>query len=246
MVIVPTQPQTAWQVVRSGFALWQSTFRFVGPFSIGFATINAWYDYDSINVVDHSLGAPSVFVMGMLSMWIHASIIDAMHRARANQDYHCLRGLNSLKKTAMFFLVVMVTISIILAGTLCLIIPGIILSIYLVFSPYLVIIDEGGIAQSIRNSFATIENYWWFLSNRLSIIALILFTLMLGVLFVTFGICVFFRDKIVTDVTVQIKMVTIPVLWFSNAFLYPLLHAFMLETLYDLRLRKKRFKKAEI
>lgn len=203
MFIVPTQPQTAWQVVRSGFALWQSTFRFVGPFSIGFATINAGHDYYTLSVVDNHSLTPSVFMMGMLSVWIHASIIDAIHRGRGQPIYHYLAWPNSLK-----------------------------------FAPYLAIIDDSGIVQSIRNSFAISDKYGWFLSNRLSMIALILFILVLGILLVVLGACFLFSDKSVMNVEEQIKIVTIPVLWFLNAFLYPLLHALMLETLYDLRLRK--------
>ncbi|MBP6104329.1 MAG: hypothetical protein KBD23_01980 [Gammaproteobacteria bacterium] len=238
MFIVPTQPQTAWQVVRSGFALWQSTFRFVGPFSIGFATINAGHDYYTLSVVDNHSLTPSVFMMGMLSVWIHASIIDAIHRGRGQPIYHYLAWPNSLKKSAMFLVVIILTLLMILAGTLCLIIPGIILSIYLAFAPYLAIIDDSGIVQSIRNSFAISDKYGWFLSNRLSMIALILFILVLGILLVVLGACFLFSDKSVMNVEEQIKIVTIPVLWFLNAFLYPLLHALMLETLYDLRLRK--------
>ena len=240
MFIVPTQPQTAWQVVCSGFGLWKSTFRFVWPFSIGFATINAWYGYYTISVVDTYSLTPSVFIMGILSVWIHASIIDAIDRGRGKQIYHYLPWHRILKKTGVLLLVVILTLSMILAGTLCLIIPGIVLSIYLVFAPYLAIIDDSGIEQSIRNSFAISENFWWFLSNRLSLIALILFILVLGLLFIVLGIWFFFRDKSISDVGQQIKTVTIPVFWVLNAFLYPLLHAFMLETLCDLRLRKER------
>ncbi len=239
MFIVPTQPQTAWQVVRSGFGLWKSTFRFVWPFSIGFATLNAWYGYYTISAVDNYSLTPSLFIIGMLSVWIHASIIDAIHRGRGKKIYHYLPWHKILKKTCMLFLVVILMLSMILAGTLCLIIPGIVLSIYLVFAPYLAIVDDGGVEQSIRNSFAISENFWWFLSNRLSLVAFVFFILMLVVLFVTLGGWLFFRDKSVTDVGQQTKAVTVPVFWFLNAFLYPLLHAFMLETLCDLRLRKE-------
>ena len=240
MFIVPTQPQTTWQVVRSGFSLWKSTFRFVWPFSIGFATMNAWYGYHTINAVDNASLTPGLLVMGMLSVWIHASIIDAIHRGRGQQTYHYLAWRSVLKKTCMLLLVGILSVSIILAGTLCLIIPGIFLSVHLFFSPYLAIIEDGSIEQSMRNSVALSEKYWWFLSNRLSIIALILFILVLGILFVVLGSWFFFRDKNVVNVAEQVKTVTIPVVWFCNAFFWPLLHAFMLETLYDLRLRKKK------
>lgn len=240
MFIVPTQPQTAWQVMQSGFSLWKSTFRFVWPFSIGFATMNTWYGYHTINAVDNASITPGLFVMGMLSVWIHASIIDAIHRSRGQQTYHYLAWPSVLKKTAKLLLVGILTISMILAGTLCLIIPGVILSVHLVFAPYLAIIEDRSIEQSIRNSFALSEKYWWFLSNRLSLVVLILFILVLGVLFIALGFWFFFRDKSIVHAAQQIKTVLIPVFWFLNAFLYPLMHAFMLETLYDLRLRKER------
>jgi hypothetical protein len=238
MFMVPTQPQTAWQVLRSGFGLWKSTFRFVWPFSIGFATMNAWYSYSTIGATDHHSLTLTLFLMGALSVWIQASMIDAIHRGRGQAIYYHLSWRSSLKKTFVLLLVIILSLSMIVAGTLCLIIPGMILSVYLIFSPYLAMIDDCGIEQSIRNSFAISENYWWFLSNRLSLVALILFVLILGVLFLSLGLWFFFRDKSVMDVSQQIKTVTIPVFWFLNAFLYPLMHAFILETLYDLRLRK--------
>ena len=201
--------------------------------------MHAWYGYDTISAVDNHSLTPTLLAMGILSAWIHTSIIDAIHRGRGQQVYDYLPWRSIFKKTCVFLLVVLLTISMIVLGTLCLIIPGIILSVHLAFSPYLAIIDDCGIGQSIRNSFAISQKNWWFLSNRLSLVALILCILILGVLLLTLGVWFFFRDESVMHVEQQIKAVTIPVIWFLNAFIYPLMHALILETLYDLRLRKE-------
>ena len=127
MFIVPTQPQTVWQVVRSGFGLWKSTFSFAWPFSLGFATLGLLFQHIHFHELFSKIliitDCPENYMMGVsYSVWIimmilislfyglgNTLIIHCIHQCRGQKTYKRLAWADIVKKTWVVSMIIFLT-----------------------------------------------------------------------------------------------------------------------------------------
>ncbi len=257
MFRIPTAPQTAWQLIKSSFGLWKSSLKFVWPFSILLALFGDWYPYDFLNpqhlftwdmlftpeglrelntLLWHNLSMPGNLLGFVFVLVIHTLIIDTLHHSRGKEHYALPVISSILRKAWVFSMAYIVILLMVALGGVLFLIPGLILSVYVPFAPYLGVIEEQGIVSAIENSFKLVHKRWWFVANRLSVIFLVFLLFALFVCVISGGF-LFEFTSILGPVT--LKKITTTLGLVSNIFLYPLGHAFVLEMIYDLRMRKR-------
>ncbi len=242
MFIIPTQAQTIWQIIRSGMGLWKSSFKYAWPFSASLATCNLLYQYAYSGNTDNALLCSGLLLpLLMLSALFGSLIIDTMHRNRGQQSYQPLVVSRVLKKAWVLFMVGICTRLMLFFGMLCLLIPGILLWIYCLFAPYIAVIDGQGIFASIRRSFALVSKHWWFLCLRVIALQSLILLCALLVCLIFVGVFWMVKSSIpsITDHRLFLKGILWAVGWCFFTFALPVVDAFYLEMLYDLRLRKK-------
>ena len=160
MFIVPTQPQTAWQVVRSGFSLWKSTFRFVWPFSLAFATLGVLLQHVHFNELFSKIlritALSEYYIMSIsYGFWIamimvislfyglgNTVIIHCIHQCRGKKRQERLVWTAMLKKTRVVSMIIFLTMIMYIGSGLLLLRPIVQLAQNLVVASYPKVVFE--------------------------------------------------------------------------------------------------------
>ncbi len=127
---------------------------------------------------------------------------------------------------------------IILLGYIALIIPGVILTVSLLFSNYLVVTDRMGIIEALKQSHQLVWGHWWRTTIILTILAFILMVVYLFVGILS-GVGVFFsadENDVSASALSFVNLVVVPLL---SAVVTPITYAFGVAIFNDLKLRKR-------
>ncbi len=258
MIAIPTRPQKINGILKTGFRIWKGSFKAVIPFSLLFAAVTVGYEYLlcllgiqydlAYNVFfyyseNNSKVMLATLVFLAMVFILNSGLIYQMDEAvrRGKSKFH--EGLLvGFEKSLAFFLVSLVALLMISLGTLLFFIPGIIFSVSIIFSPYLVVLSDKGVFGSIRESFRLIGNHWWFTATVFFVLTLgfLALSIVLGTLTISGDALrsLLFSDQAFAfhnnaGVARTIDFVIIAVL-------YPLFNACILSLLYSLQAKEKK------
>lgn len=124
---------------------------------------------------------------------------------------------------------------IVLSGTMLLIIPGIILSVSLIFSFILVVTDNQPVLQTLTLSHRLVWGHWWHTVTVISIPLLINIVVMLGGFLIMAGTLIQFGMNF-SQIYIATTLLTI----ILQTFFIPLIFSVALVLLHDLRQRASR------
>lgn len=146
--------------------------------------------------------------------------------------------------------VFVLTVIAVAIGFMLLIIPGIYLSIALFFSLYLIVTDNLGVMDSLKESMQLVSKHWWrtfFLLIITGLIISLLYALSVGGVFILDSIFAS-GSRISTEITGAVTMTALTkinpfvlnsVIVILNTLLLPLVYSATLSILYDLQSRKE-------
>lgn len=243
----PTEPQSIGGVLDSGFKLFRASFRqvvvlamvagFLGQLPSVMMTMMIASGGTPENSSLLSTVMISLLIVMLVSMVFFAAIVSRMHGAHAGREVSMGDAFGMGFSCMLPLLGCMLLYGIAIGvGSILLLIPGIILSLSLMFGPYVLIIERGGVLESLKRSHSLVWGYWW----RTSGIILIAFFIMM-VAYVLVGIVaaiaiVMEPDAIASPLyTLSEALVTA----LLGGLITPLFYAMTLSAYYDLRLRRQ-------
>jgi hypothetical protein len=160
----------------------------------------------------------------ILSLWTYIALTRALNAVFLNQSLSWKEGFKTSSRFIWpFILVSILKFLIILGGTVLLIIPGIIFSVWYKFALYPVILDGMKSMPSLQKSHILVTGRWWSVAFRLFIIGLLLLlmsvALVLLVLFISNYLPgpKFLQMMIISLLTVLFNTVIVP--WSVAAYL---------------------------
>lgn len=241
MITLKSEPQNKGQLLQQGLDLYFHTLWWTLPFSlIGAAFIflpqllsqllplidhnNSFY-FSQFGLYGFSLMASFLFI-GALSFRIYCVC------------YHIpssflLALKQSLFKFIPLLLLVMLYSLIVLSGTMLMIVPGIILTVSLMFSFLLVLTDNQSVLQTLIASHRLVWGNWWHTCLVISIPILLDFIFSFSLLI---GIVTFAATKMLSLISI-LSLVTITNI-IIHSFFIPLICCIALVLLHDLRQRQ--------
>jgi hypothetical protein len=256
MIVMPTHVQKSSEIVKTSIRLWRMTFKSVWPFSLLFAfTSIAFNIHLRLGQSIQNIWVSTALYI-IISFLSQAAVIDCMNQmVKTDEPYN--PSLSMAFKRAFLLLIASIIISSIIAiGSIFLLIPGIILSVSLSFTPYMAIINYNvneSLGESILNdprvtgramkeSWSLVFNQWWFTAGRLTIVLIpfLIITLISG------SIPILTSNTLINIHSMPMLQLLVGFLsqwrtsieFIMNTCLYPLAHAAMLTAMYDLQLRK--------
>lgn len=241
---LPTQPQNTWQLIKTGFSICKHTFRqVVGLVMISeivhiamlflpkilTSNVNVFYYYLPTMIVDTIVFISIIYRINKFINGEHVSFSQAV--------------LINREKLLPVIAICLIYSFAVLIGILLLIVPGIILSVYLFFSVYLVILEKNiTIIASIKSSYKIVSGNWWFTSWVISIIILIVVLFYFLNISLLFLVSAFIVKKLSLEEFVIMENIKIIIEIFipiMNLFIIPFCHSSILATLYNLRFLNK-------
>jgi len=257
-MLIPDKPQTISQVVKTGVSLWKTTLKLTLPFGFIFGILCSGFNFIlSLGTPpDEALSTASNLKVEDLGLLIAYSVISLIiiliiYAATIIRINHATQG-NSLEfgdairlgfqKAFRLALVMLLSICAVGMGYILLIIPGIILSIYLLFSSYIVVLEEKGAIASIRESVRLVSGNWWNVAGTFLLMGIIYIIFNFILSFIAIGLDFFFlmiakvlfsgASKVFKDYVVLITSGLVA------SILYPFYHTCTIAMYYDLRLKK--------
>ncbi len=239
-----TQPQPIGKVLDHGFKLFTLTYTRVIAFSLAAAIISYLP-----NLFIPGLSSPdlNVLLQAMRNYWwlflvtiiISMVFYNAMyyriHYAVQDPDKDFANALaTGIKKALPVFLASILFGLAIGLGLIALIVPGIILSLSLLFYQALIIIDNEGITSALKTSHRLVQGNWWRTATVFSIPLLVIIVVYVILGFV-FGLSYTFMENQETALDFGAELLSVLI----SALLSPLFVAIALVQLNDLKLRSQ-------
>lgn len=172
----------------------------------------------------------------LLSIIFYGALIARVH-AVANGDDLSLGGALAVGARRFFPLLacfILYSLALV-AGTLALVIPGIILGLSLVFAPYLVITDRLGPVAAIKRSHNLVWGNWWRTAGILTVVIFIIFAA-----YFLMGLLAALQAVFGTDgAAAGLSFFAYIFAALMTAIISPMIYAFSMSILNDLKLRKE-------
>jgi hypothetical protein len=256
MIAIPNRPQTVGELIKTGFRIWTGSFRAIVPLAIIFATLTILYEaglhalgikYDyNLNVffyysdrTDKLLILTAVFLVFVFI--INAAMLWRMHAINRRETNTFMGSLvKGFKKSFVFFMACILTLSMVLGGTVLFIVPGVVLSVSLIFAPYLAVISNEGLFGSIRESFRLVSSQWWFTATAFFAVTLGFLVLSIFVGAITIGLDTL--RGLMTNESFSVNQkeyISYIIDFVVIMLLYPLFNSCIMAMLYDLQVKKK-------
>ncbi len=256
MFNLPQQPQSIGDVLSNGFRLYCVGFKKIIVLllvSSFFATLpEVLADFLEIDIIDVTSDTirwtPSHFliiILYILSMLVSFVIYSAIaiqfwgiiHSNTPSIKASLKRGLVCL--APILFASILYGLAV-MFGLVLLIVPGIMLSIYLLFYGYFILFEHDGIIASLKHSYQLVRGHWWetaIIQTVISIIMMVVFV----VLFVVF----IFVDPTIMDFSEEgtheltgVTLLLSLLLYITLDLSVSLITAIVLVLFYDLKMRK--------
>lgn len=243
----PTEPLGIGGVLDSGFKLFRASFSQVVGLAI-FAGLVSQLPSVMVTLMMGTGGAPddssllsvmliSLLIVMLVSMVFFAAIINRMH------GVHVSREVSTGEAFSMGFSCMLPLLGCMLlyglaigVGSVLLLIPGIIVSLSLMFGPYILIIERGGVLDSLKRSHNLVWGYWWRTSAIILIAGFIVMVAYVLVGIVAAVAIVMESDAVLSPTYTLIEALVTALL---SGLVTPLFYAMTLAAYYDLRLRRQ-------
>lgn len=241
----PTEPQSIGGVLDSGFELFRASFSqvvglamlagFIGQLPSVLATLMIGGESAQDSLL--SVMLISMLIVMLISMVFYTAIISRMHGTYVSREVSLGDAL-SMGFSCMlplFGCVLLYGLAIVV-GSMLLLIPGIILSLSLMFGPYILIIERGGVLDSLKRSHNLVWGYWWRTSAIILIAGFIMMVAYVLVGMVAALAVVADTDSVLSPGYTLAQAVVTALL---SGLISPLFYAMTLAAYYDLRLRRQ-------
>lgn len=248
----PNQPQNMVQLMKTGFYLWKKSVSQAIPFALALAvlnlslylflrdyqgTLNITWEYEDINA--HTGLVLLAFML--VFMIVYIAMLHTINQIARNQVVNRKEALHiGIKKLLPFLMVSLVTLLAIIGGFLAFFIPGVIISGYVVFAPYLVATEDKKILEAIQESFRLVYGSWWYVTTVVSLVILTAVVLMTVFIWVVAYLDVFLIMTLKTVYRARYFLLIAEGI-FTMLF-YPWSAAILLTLLQDLQIRKSKKK----
>ena len=250
MYQLATAPESIGGVLDNGFKLFRASFVPLFPLVVlstlattvpatFFSRYVQRFAGEGLPTWTRELGA-EIFVGGVLTFLLvvvfTAAIlvrIDAVANGRSMSLGQAFTA--GLGRTPALFGTMLLAFLIVFLGCLLVVIPGIILSVWYIFAPYVAAIESRGPIESLARARALVRGHWWRTAALLTLVGIVA-----GVLYIVLGIA---AGIVVALNPEQIAEGTLP--WYLDYLLSPLLSAIttplatslIVATYYDLKIR---------
>jgi len=236
IAIIPTRPQTTREILKTGFLIWRKTFWRILPFALMSGTLLMAQPWEVIK----EGGAFIRFIPllnSVLMLILNAGMVYRIHSIIQKKDLGFKHALYiGFRKTPFLFIVSFLFLLGVVGGLMLLIIPGLMLFIFLIFSTYLVIIADIKVLDSLKESYRLVSGHVWYVSCVVSL--LILFCLMGAVLLTIVVMAIIqlsaaFNFGVPTE-AVAFFLVVLIYSWYTTY-----IYSNMLVLLYDLQIKSR-------
>jgi len=267
-IIIPTALQNILKVIKTSFVIWKHALIKTIPFSLIYLIINSlllapldklakiddkFLDQFSLSLLfsgKYLLIASKIVLSSFVFFVANASIIYILNKVDSNENVSFTQAIKVGYKKTFLQLLIFILELVMVGGPILLIlilwgfpnisghfklatcfvcalafILGYIILVYLMFAIYQLIIEENSIIDSIKNSFNLISGNWWYMFGVYLICSVVsyLYDLVFDHLFI--------KDSVYVSFFLKNS--------FSTILGLPLLHAFMITILYNLKTKKR-------
>lgn len=239
----PDAPASIGGVLDNGFKLLKASFGKVVGISI-LANLTSQLPgaamMTSLDVDGTPQGGMGVLIVVLIAMLFsiifYGAIVGRMHAVHANRELtvgeSMALGLSCMLPLVGLFLLYGLAVT---AGSILLLIPGVILAVSLMFAPYIVVIDRAGILDSLKQSHKLVWGYWWRTTAIVSVAGIIVMVCYVLVGLVV-GIAVAVNPNAIGAGT---SVSEIALTGLLGGVVTPIFYALSLSVFYDLRLRRE-------
>lgn len=241
MFTLPSKPQDKQQIIENGFALYKQSFWLCLPYSFfaaliiyGPQLVLAMFSPDSLNHLEQSTETLGIMVIcWLLGLTLVVALLFRLYCLCYSIPSSFLQSLQqALFKLVPLLMLAILYSMIVLGGTMLFIVPGIILSVSLMFSFILLITDNQNVLQTLTASHRLVWGHWW---HTMLIISIPLF-LNLAVFLIAF--IAVFSLFIHSNMTQQVLYLVLLILAVVIQTLFiPFIFSIALTLLHDLRRR---------
>jgi len=162
MFTLKSEPQDKLSIIEQGFRLYRHTFWLALPYSL----LGAFFIFGPILLIPLQpafgpLIASRVF-FGLLSLVLLSALLFRLHCLIDDLPLSFMGSLaQAMSKLISLLLLAVLYALMVISGTLFLIVPGIILSISLMFSFILLLTSNQNVLQTLINSHRLVWGHWW-------------------------------------------------------------------------------------
>lgn len=238
MITLSSELKDKQQIIEQGIAIYRRTLWQILPFS--FLAVFFTFLPSFIFILPGIKTATTGQLLGthcvcwVIAFTFFAALIFRLYCLSYHIPNTFIRSLkHALFKLIPLLLLVTLYSLIILSGTMLLVIPGIILSVSLMFSFYILITDNQNILQTLTSSHRLVWDHWWDVTLCLAIPFLLNIVVSLLILFIVIGSSMLVKEN---------AFLSYFSLFFLNiliqTFLVPFTFSIMLALFHDLRLRQ--------
>ncbi|OGT29960.1 MAG: hypothetical protein A3E87_09495 [Gammaproteobacteria bacterium RIFCSPHIGHO2_12_FULL_35_23] len=192
----PNQPKGIGGVVGAGWHLYKACFFKILPLAFITAIVGSLTDFLEVTrVIAVPVAGSNQLVILFLSLvitilimvWLMGTIYSLLSETALGHSTRLLSSLQVASHHYWKLLIVFIITSIItIVGLILVVVPGIVLGVFLIFSLPLVIVDNRGIGGSIGHSLKLVAGSWWHVFMTL-LIPIIVIAVLSCVSFFIFG-----------------------------------------------------------
>ena len=238
----PQAPASIGGVLDDGFKLFRAAFPKVVALTV-IATVVSQIPSYLLTVSIGEDGLPNVglaffvtlLVTTLFGILIYGAVVSRISRLHEGRDMSLgeafSAGLACMLPLAVCLLLYSLAVA---GGMLLLLIPGLILAVTLVFAPYVLVVEGGGMVGSLRQSHRLVWGNWWRTSAILLIVGFILM-----VAYVVVGVVLGVVIAMSPDGGSGAAFVETLISGAMLGLVTPLFYTLSMAAYYDLRLRKE-------
>lgn len=240
MITLKSEPQDKYHIIEQGLQVYQQTLPSLLPFSFIAALFiflpHFIYAFPALSTSPSEGQSPlvvTIFISWIIALVFLMGLIFRLYCICYQVLNTFARSLkHALSKLIPLLLLIVLYSLIILSGTMLLIIPGIILTVTLMFSFIILITDNQNILQNLTSSHRLVWGHWW--HTLLSLSIPLLFNLAISFLFLF--IVLSLSSSIPMSVfAIYMSMFVLNVI--AQSFLIPLTFSIALVLFHDLKRR---------
>lgn len=237
-----TEPQTIGGVLDKGFGLFRACLAGTFPLAVVAALLGAPLNRVGPEIIASSepgsivLGVAAwVVVMSVVSLVIYGGIIVRIAASSRGETVALRDALAIGLRRAVWMFLAAVCYALIVGVGFLLIVPGLWLTVALMFAFFTVILDGRGPIESLKYSYALVRGHWWRTTGLLTVILFVVIVIYFVVGIIA-GIAAAFNPELLVNGTMPwyVDFIVVPLL---TGLVYPLMYALLYAVYRDLQIR---------
>ncbi len=240
--VPPDAPLTIGGVLDDGFRLTRAVYRqvfviaLIGAFIANIPTLMITVDEADPLAMFNGVFFAVLLLSTLVSAFAFAWAIYFIHRAALQQPVSLGDAATlAMRRFPVMLVVFIAYFFIILLGYVALIVPGVILTLTLMFAAYLVITDNAGVGDSFKGSYNLVWGNWWRTAALFTVLFFV-FIVIYAVVAIVTGVVIAFQGGESDLLLTVFEWVVAPLL---QAAYMPVMYSCSLAILNDLKLRRQ-------